>query len=103
MKLSVQNLYKDMEEERDPEWRRLKKEHMRQNLYVRNLSPGKTWRNFGKEKPYQDEKLDMYVSIVEKGELSSAFVRIRKDLEDQAVKLKDLYNSIEYEGIYIMS
>jgi hypothetical protein len=98
IKLSVQNLYKDMEEERDPEWRRIKKEHMRQNLYVRNLSPGKTWRNFGKEKSYKDEKLDMYVSIVEKGELSSAFVRIRKDLEDQANKLKDLYSSLDYQG-----
>jgi hypothetical protein len=98
IKQSVQNLYKDMDEERDPEWRKIKREHIRQNHYVRNLSPGKTWRNFGKKKPHQDEKLDMYVSIVEKGQLSSAFVRIRKDLEDQAVRLNNIYNSVDFEG-----
>lgn len=95
---SMKLLYKDMEAEADPEWRRLKREYLRQNDYVKNLSPGKALRNFSKRPVEKDVKLDQYVSIVERGELSSTHLRIRKDLEDQAAKLRNLDDSYEFEG-----
>lgn len=95
---SFQQLYQNMDQETDPVWRKIKATQLQQNLYVRNLSPGKTWRNFEKTLTQQDQKLNQYVSLVEKGELSSQFPRIRKDLEDQARRLRSLRASQDFES-----
>ena len=98
IKESIKNLYQDMSLAKDSGWRKLREEHLKQNLYVNNLSPAKIRRNFGNKIPKKDEKLDQFVSIVERGELSSTFVRMRKDLEDQALKLKYLDYNEEFQG-----